>query len=75
VQIHLIHNWWHNILPTVLLEDMSLLSYGSVGIFSLLWNGAIVGTRFHGKGRVFRWSGTPSAAILYFVIVLIQFLP
>jgi len=61
------------ILPTVLLEDMSLLSYVSAGgalassifIFSLLWNGAIDGTGFHAKGRVFRLSGIPSAVSLY----------
>ncbi|KEH34376.1 putative amino acid transporter, transmembrane domain-containing protein [Medicago truncatula] len=61
------------ILPTVLLEDMSLLSYVSAGgalassifIVSLLWNGAIDGTGFHGKGRVFRWSGIPSAVSLF----------
>jgi len=62
------------ILPTVLLQDLSLLSYVSAGgalaalifIFSLLWNGAIDGTGFHGKGRVFvNWSGIPSAVSLY----------
>ncbi|KAI5408558.1 hypothetical protein KIW84_054414 [Lathyrus oleraceus] len=61
------------ILPTVLFEDMSLLSYVSAGgalassifIVSLLWNGAIDGTGFHGKGRVFNWSGVPSAVSLY----------
>ncbi|XP_058755577.1 amino acid transporter AVT1I-like [Vicia villosa] len=61
------------ILPTVLFEDMSLLSYVSAGgalassifIVSLLWNGAIDGTGFHGKGRVLNWSGIPSAVSLY----------
>ncbi|XP_073225400.1 amino acid transporter AVT1I-like isoform X2 [Cicer arietinum] len=61
------------ILPTVLLEDISLLSYVSVGgalassifIFSLLWNGAIDGTGFDGKGKFFIFSGIPSAVSLY----------
>ncbi|KAL1370150.1 amino acid transporter AVT1I [Arachis duranensis] len=61
------------ILPTVLLEDLSLLSYVSasgalastVFLLSLLWNGTIDGTGFHGKGTVFRWSGIPAAVSLY----------
>ncbi|KAK2386701.1 amino acid transporter AVT1I [Trifolium repens] len=61
------------ILPTVLFEDMSLLSYvsasgaiaSSIFILSLFWNGAVDGTGFHGKGRVFNLSGIPSAVSLY----------
>ncbi|MED6110480.1 hypothetical protein PIB30_043312 [Stylosanthes scabra] len=61
------------ILPTVLLEDLSLLSYVSasgalastVFLLSLLWNGTIDGTGFNGKGTVFRWSGIPAAVSLY----------
>ncbi|PNX79421.1 Vacuolar amino acid transporter 1, partial [Trifolium pratense] len=52
---------------------MSLLSYvsasgaiaSSIFIFSLFWNGAVDGTGFHGKGRVFNLSGIPSAVSLY----------
>ncbi|GAU27655.1 hypothetical protein TSUD_126010 [Trifolium subterraneum] len=52
---------------------MSLLSYvsasgaiaSSIFILSLFWNGAVDGTGFHGKGRVFNLSGIPSAVSLY----------
>ncbi|KAL5077105.1 hypothetical protein RYX36_016089 [Vicia faba] len=61
------------ILPTVLFENMSLLSYVSAGgalassifILSLLWNGAIDGTGFHGEVRALNWTGIPSAVSLY----------
>ncbi|XP_061350004.1 amino acid transporter AVT1J-like isoform X2 [Gastrolobium bilobum] len=61
------------ILPTVLLEDLSLLSFvsatgalaSSIFILSLFWNGTIDGTGFRGKGTLFRWSGIPSAVSLY----------
>lgn len=61
------------ILPTILLEDLSLLSYVSAGgalassifLLSLFWNGTIDGTGFHGKGTLFRWSGLPAAVSLY----------
>ncbi|KAJ1387049.1 Amino acid transporter, transmembrane domain [Sesbania bispinosa] len=61
------------ILPTVLLEDLGLLSYisasgalaSSIFILSLFWNGTIDGTGFHGKGTLVRWSGIPSAVSLY----------
>ena len=61
------------ILPTVWLEDLSLLSYVSasgalasvVFLCALMWNGAIDGTGFHGKGNLFNWKGIPSAVSLY----------
>ncbi|KAK4274836.1 hypothetical protein QN277_018006 [Acacia crassicarpa] len=61
------------IMPTVWLQDLSLLSYVSatgalasaVFLLSLLWNAALDGTGFNGKGTVFRWSGIPNAVGLY----------
>ncbi|KAJ1387050.1 Amino acid transporter, transmembrane domain [Sesbania bispinosa] len=61
------------ILPTVLLEDLSLLSYvsasgvlaSSIFILSLFWNATIDGTGFHGKGTLLRWSGMPTSISLY----------
>ncbi|XP_054794993.1 amino acid transporter AVT1I-like [Prosopis cineraria] len=62
------------ILPTVWLQDLSLLSYVSasgalastVFLVSLLWNATIDGTGFHGKGTtIFKWSGIPAAVSLY----------
>ncbi|XP_027334078.1 amino acid transporter AVT1I-like [Abrus precatorius] len=61
------------ILPTVLLEDLSLLSYvsasgalaSSIFLLSLFWNGTIDGTGFHAKGTFFRLSGIPAAVSLY----------
>ncbi|TKY47188.1 Vacuolar amino acid transporter 1 [Spatholobus suberectus] len=62
------------ILPSVLLEDLSMLSYvsasgvlaSSIFLLSLLWNGTIDGTGFHAKGTtLFRLSGIPTAVSLY----------
>ncbi|XP_054819926.1 amino acid transporter AVT1I-like isoform X2 [Prosopis cineraria] len=61
------------ILPTVWLQDLSLLSYVSasgalastVFLLSLSWNAAIDGTGFHGRGTAIRWSGIPNAVGLY----------
>lgn len=61
------------IMPTVWLEDLSLLSYVSatgalaslIFMCALLWNGAIDGTGFHSKGRLFNWKGMPAAVSLY----------
>ncbi|XP_028768982.1 amino acid transporter AVT1I-like [Neltuma alba] len=61
------------ILPTVWLQDLSLLSYVSatgalastVFLLSLWWNAALDGTGFHGKGTVWRWGGIPNAVGLY----------
>ncbi|XP_028754074.1 amino acid transporter AVT1I-like [Neltuma alba] len=62
------------ILPTVWLQDLSLLSYVSasgalastVFLVSLLWNATIDGTGFHGKGTTaIKWSGIPAAVSLY----------
>ncbi|KAL2333002.1 hypothetical protein Fmac_014215 [Flemingia macrophylla] len=61
------------ILPSVLLEDLSLLSYvsasgalaTSIFLLSLFWNGTIDGTGFHAKGTLFRLSGMPAAVSLY----------
>ncbi|KAK7305447.1 hypothetical protein VNO77_43353 [Canavalia gladiata] len=61
------------ILPTVLLEDLSLLSYvsasgalaSSIFLLSLFWNGSIDGTGFHERGTFLRLSGIPAAVSLY----------
>ncbi|XP_054796718.1 amino acid transporter AVT1I-like [Prosopis cineraria] len=62
------------ILPTVWLQDLSLLSYVSatgalastIFLCALLWNGAFDGTGFHyRKGVLFNWKGLPAAASLY----------
>ncbi|KAF5183610.1 Amino acid transporter [Thalictrum thalictroides] len=61
------------ILPTVLLEDLSVLSYVSATgvlasatiIFSVLWTGAIDGVGFHEKGRTLNLGGIPTAFSLY----------
>lgn len=61
------------ILPSVLLEDLSMLSYvsasgalaSSIFLLSLFWNGTIDGTGFHAKGTIFRLSGIPAAVSLY----------
>ena len=61
------------ILPSVLLEDLSMLSYvsasgalaSSIFLLSIFWNGTIDGTGFHAKGTIFRLSGIPSAVSLY----------
>ncbi|KAG4974705.1 hypothetical protein JHK87_031526 [Glycine soja] len=61
------------ILPSVLLEDLSMLSYvsasgalaSSIFLLSIFWNGTIDGTGFHAKGTIFRLSGIPAAVSLY----------
>ncbi|KAI4318271.1 hypothetical protein L6164_026060 [Bauhinia variegata] len=62
------------ILPTLLLEDLSLLSFisasgalaSSVFLICLLWNATFDGTGFHGKGTtIFKWNGIPAAVSLY----------
>lgn len=62
------------IMPTVWLQDLSLLSYVSASgalastlfLLALLWNGTIDGTGFHGKGSsAFRLRGIPAAVSLY----------
>ncbi|WVY94403.1 hypothetical protein V8G54_033491 [Vigna mungo] len=61
------------ILPSLLLEDLSMLSYvsasgalaSSIFLLSLFWNGTIDGTGFHAKGKLFRFTGIPAAASLY----------
>ncbi|CAJ1960445.1 unnamed protein product [Sphenostylis stenocarpa] len=61
------------VLPTVLSEDMSLLSYVSAGgvlatsifLLSLLWNGTFDGTEFHASGTLFKLRGIPSSLSLY----------
>ncbi|XP_019053419.1 PREDICTED: amino acid transporter ANT1-like isoform X2 [Nelumbo nucifera] len=61
------------ILPSVWLEDLSILSYISAGgvlasaivIGSVAWVGAIDGVGFHEKGRLLNLSGIPTAVSLY----------
>ncbi|MED6175230.1 hypothetical protein PIB30_076477 [Stylosanthes scabra] len=63
------------ILPTVLLDDMSFLSYVSAsGIFaslviilSVLWVATIDGVGFHEKRDLLNWNGIPTAVSLYAV--------
>ncbi|XP_028754057.1 amino acid transporter AVT1I-like [Neltuma alba] len=61
------------ILPTVWLQDLSLLSYVSatgalastIFLCALLCNGAFDGTGFHRKGILINWKGLPAAVSLY----------
>lgn len=61
------------ILPTVWVQDLSLLSYVSatgvlasaIIIISIFWTAAFDGVGFSGKGRVLNSSGIPSAFSLY----------
>ncbi|XP_043706182.1 amino acid transporter AVT1I-like isoform X1 [Telopea speciosissima] len=61
------------ILPSVLLDDLSILSYVSAtGVLasfiingSVFWTGAVDGVGFHGKGRLLNLSGIPTAVSLY----------
>ncbi|KAL6135633.1 hypothetical protein ACLB2K_067860 [Fragaria x ananassa] len=61
------------VLPTVWLDNLSLLSYVSAsGVFasavilgSILWTGAFDGVGFHQKGSPIKWSGIPTAISLY----------
>ncbi|XP_043706181.1 amino acid transporter AVT1I-like [Telopea speciosissima] len=61
------------ILPSVLLDDLSILSYVSatgvlasfIIIGSVFWTGAVDGIGFHGKGKLLNLSGIPTAVSLY----------
>ena len=61
------------IVPTVLLNDMSIHSYISASgvlastilLGSILWTGVYDGIGFHEKGRLLNWSGLPTAVSLY----------
>uniref|UniRef100_A0AAT9US28 Amino acid transporter n=1 Tax=Mitragyna speciosa TaxID=170351 RepID=A0AAT9US28_9GENT len=61
------------ILPTVWLNNMSILSYVSASgvaasivlLCSILWLGAFDGIGFHGKGSFVHWNGIPTAVSLY----------
>ncbi|CDP11773.1 unnamed protein product [Coffea canephora] len=61
------------ILPTVWLNNMSVLSYVSAGgvaaslvlLCSILWIGEFDGIGFHGKGSFVHWNGIPTAVSLY----------
>ncbi|XP_065882179.1 amino acid transporter AVT1J-like [Euphorbia lathyris] len=61
------------ILPTVWLDDLSVLSYisgtGVLASFiipiSIFWVGAFDGIGFHEKGELIKWSGMPTAVSLY----------
>ncbi|XP_062106646.1 amino acid transporter AVT1I-like [Humulus lupulus] len=61
------------ILPTVWLENLSLLSYVSASgvlasaiiLFSIVWTGAFDGVGFHQEGTLINWNGIPTAMSLY----------
>ncbi|XP_027073765.1 amino acid transporter AVT1I isoform X1 [Coffea arabica] len=61
------------ILPTVWLNNMSILSYISASgvvaslllLCSIFWAGEFDGIGFHHKGVLINWSGIPTAASLY----------
>lgn len=61
------------ILPTVWLDNLSLLSYVSASgvlasiiiLGSILWTGAFEGIGFHQKGVLLNWNGIPSAVSLF----------
>ncbi|KAM5581403.1 amino acid transporter AVT1I [Rosa sericea] len=61
------------VLPTVWLDNLSLLSYVSASgvlasaiiLGSILWTGAFDGVGFHQKGSPIKWSGIPTAVSLY----------
>ncbi|XP_020219602.1 amino acid transporter AVT1I [Cajanus cajan] len=61
------------VLPTVWLDNLSLLSYVSAsGVFasaiiilSILWTATFDGVGFHQKGTLFNWNGIPTAVSLY----------
>ncbi|XP_028780483.1 amino acid transporter AVT1I-like [Neltuma alba] len=61
------------IMPSVYLDDLSLLSYVSAsGVFSsvivirfLLWIATVDGVGFHCSGTLINWSGMPTAVSLY----------
>ncbi|CAI9283196.1 unnamed protein product [Lactuca saligna] len=61
------------ILPTSLLNDMSILSYISASgvlasviiLSSVFWAGVFDGIGFQEKGNIVKWNGVPSAISLY----------
>ncbi|XP_042486151.1 amino acid transporter AVT1I-like, partial [Macadamia integrifolia] len=61
------------ILPSVLLDNLSILSYVSatgvlasfIIIGAVFWTGAVDEVGFHGKGRLLNLSGIPTAVSLY----------
>ncbi|PON38700.1 Amino acid transporter, transmembrane domain containing protein [Trema orientale] len=61
------------ILPSVWLDNLSLLSYVSASgvlasaiiLCSILWTGAFDGVGFHQEGTPINWSGIPTAVSLY----------
>ncbi|XP_014496865.1 amino acid transporter AVT1I-like [Vigna radiata var. radiata] len=61
------------ILPTVWLDNLSLLSYVSTtGVFaslliilSITWTGTFDGVGFHHKGTLVHWNGLPTTVSLY----------
>ncbi|KAL8229172.1 hypothetical protein R6Q57_014072 [Mikania cordata] len=61
------------ILPTIWLNNMSILSYISASgvlasliiLGSILWVAEFDGVGFHEKGRIINWKGMPSAISLY----------
>uniref|UniRef100_A0A803M7S7 Amino acid transporter transmembrane domain-containing protein n=1 Tax=Chenopodium quinoa TaxID=63459 RepID=A0A803M7S7_CHEQI len=60
-------------LPTVWLEDLSVLAYvsatgvisGFVILASVLWVGLFDGVGFHSRGELINWKGIPTAMSLY----------
>ncbi|XP_021667601.2 amino acid transporter AVT1I isoform X2 [Hevea brasiliensis] len=61
------------ILPTVWLDNLSILSYVSASgvlasaiiLCSIFWAGAFDGIGFHEKGTLLNWDGIPTAVSLY----------
>ncbi|KAL2898562.1 Amino acid transporter AVT1I [Bienertia sinuspersici] len=61
------------LLPTVWLDDMSILSYVSAGgvlasfviLISVFWVGAVDGVGFGNKGEMFNFKGLPTAISLF----------
>ncbi|XVE68142.1 hypothetical protein DITRI_Ditri09bG0045600 [Diplodiscus trichospermus] len=61
------------IMPTVWLDNLSLLSYVSASgviasaiiLFSVIWTGAFDGVGFQHKGKLINWDGIPTAVSLY----------
>ncbi|XP_057435997.1 amino acid transporter AVT1I-like isoform X2 [Lotus japonicus] len=61
------------ILPTMWLDNLSLLSYVSASgvfasaiiIFSISWTATFDGVGFHEKGTLISWNGIPTAVSLY----------
>ncbi|KAK1575512.1 hypothetical protein Q3G72_006111 [Acer saccharum] len=61
------------ILPTVLLDNLGILSYISasgvlasiITLASICWTGAFEGVGFHQKGTFVNWHGLPTAISLY----------